>query len=63
MELFRVRYSFFCPVCRNVDGGELIVTAKTHEDAMRQVKARLLVCDFCSAEIPANIGTLEIEAA
>ncbi len=62
-ELFTVRYSFLCPVCHNVEDGALNIHAKTSEDAMRQVKARRLICDFCSAEIAANVGTLEIKAA
>jgi hypothetical protein len=63
IKLFAVRYSFLCPVCQNVDGGELIVNAKTGEEAMRQVKSRTLTCDFCSAEVPAHIGALDVEAA
>jgi hypothetical protein len=63
IKVFTVRYSFLCPVCHNIEDGELIIGAKTSEDAMRQVRARRLICDFCSAEIPANISTVEIEAA
>jgi len=58
-----VRYSFLCPVCHNVEDGELIIAAKTSEDAMRQVRARTLICDYCSAEIPANTEAVDIEAA
>jgi len=58
-----VRYSFLCPVCSNMEDGELIIVATTGEDAMRQVRARTSTCDYCSAEIPPHIGTFDIEAA
>jgi hypothetical protein len=51
------------PFCHNVEDGELIIAAKTGKDAMQQVQSRTLTCDFCSAEIPACIGTLDVEAA
>lgn len=63
IELFAVRYSFLCPVCHNVEDGELIIAAKSGEDAMHQVRARTLTCDYCSAELPAHIGAVDIEAA
>ncbi len=62
MELV-VRYSFFCPVCHNVDDGELIVSAKTGEEALQRVRDGTLICDFCSAEVPVRGATVHTEAA
>ena len=58
-----MRHSFLCPAGHNVEDGELIIAAKSGEDAMQQVRACTLTCDYCSAEIPAHIGAVDIEAA
>ncbi len=63
MELFVVHYSFFCPVCHNGDDGELIVPAKTSEEAVQQVRDGTVICDFCSAEVPVRVATVHTEAA
>ncbi len=60
---FAVRYSFTCPVCRNVNDGEIVITAHSRRNAEVRVIRRMLTCDFCCAEVAAKLGTVKAEAA
>jgi hypothetical protein len=42
---------------------ELVITARGRRDAEKRVTRRTLTCDFCRAEVPASVGTVEAEAA
>ena len=58
-----IRYSFTCPVCRNANDGEIVITAHSRRNAEVLVSQRTLTCDFCNAEVPAKRGNVKAEAA
>jgi hypothetical protein len=50
----------FCPVCRNVNDGGILINAHSRRNAEVLVIRRTLTCDFCNAEVMAKLAVVKV---